>query len=136
MKYDADILRQRLRQIMADHGLDVTNWCREAGLNEATLRSFLNGKSNSLRVDTVIALANAINMKPSRMIGEEQEIPEQLILEIQREVFDYIEREKLIVGRDRAFVAIAALVQEINSIEELKTRGSKLIDEFLQGPPR
>ena len=115
---------------MEIHDLDLTNWCRMASKNESTLRSFMTGRTNSLRIDTIVALANAIGVKPSKLMGEEQEVSKDLVLAAQRAVFNYIESNNLIINRDRAFVAVAHLIQDVDSIEKLQSIDPKLIQKY------
>jgi hypothetical protein len=54
---DSAILRDRLKRFIAHKGLTITGWCKRAGITEATLRGFLNGRSKTLTHATLAALA-------------------------------------------------------------------------------
>lgn len=67
---DAERRRMALRQFMKAHGLRVFPWAKKAGISEGALRNFLNGKSNSLSTRTLDALATAIGVSVSTLLGE------------------------------------------------------------------
>lgn len=67
---DAERRRMALRQFMKIHGLKVFPWARKAGISEGALRNFLNGKSNSLSTRTLDALAGAVGVSVSTLLGE------------------------------------------------------------------
>lgn len=56
---ESTILRERLKQFIQRKGLTITGWCKRAGITEATLRGFLNGRSQTLTHATLAALATA-----------------------------------------------------------------------------
>ena len=78
-KTDADIQRDRragerraaIRRAIKECNLTQQKACQLAGLKNANaLSNFLNGRSRSLNLDTVEALARALKMTISELIGE------------------------------------------------------------------
>ena len=64
---------------MTSRGFAVTSWSRDAGIPESTLRSFLSGKSSSLRHDTLEKLAAAAGAAIAEVIGESDPISTSLV---------------------------------------------------------
>ncbi len=66
----ASTRRTALKKFMSARGLRQSSWAKSAGVPESTLRSFLNGDSNSLRHDTLEKLAQAAEATISEITGE------------------------------------------------------------------
>lgn len=69
-KYDnADNERKAIRNFMNKRQLSVNGWCKRAGMPESTLRSFLNGQSNSMTLQSLMALATIENVALQDMLN-------------------------------------------------------------------
>jgi len=66
----AEKKRKALINLMQRYELKVTAWARSADVREGTLRSFLSGRTRSMRADTEHKLAKALNLTASQMYGE------------------------------------------------------------------
>lgn len=60
--------REALKRFMAARGLNTNAWSNKAGRREGTLRSFLNGNTQSMRQDTWEALADAEHITVAEML--------------------------------------------------------------------
>lgn len=68
----AERRRAILRKVIAEQGDNLTAWSRDAGVNESTVRSFLEGRSNSMTAKTYEKLARARpGLTVAYLIGEE-----------------------------------------------------------------
>jgi phage repressor protein C with HTH and peptisase S24 domain len=81
---------------MDDFGLNVFSWATKAKVDEAGVRRFLKGGTNSLRLDTIEKLASAVNMKSTDLIRETKmpQIPLVGYVGTGAEVFAIDENEK------------------------------------------
>lgn len=66
----ADVRRRQLRRFMDARDLEAASWAREAGIRASAIYNFFNGRSNSLRQDTVEKLAAAAGVSISQIFGE------------------------------------------------------------------
>lgn len=66
--YCADNERRAIRDFMSQRNLSVNGWCKRAGMPESTLRSFLNGQSNSMTLQSLLALANVEKVSVQNML--------------------------------------------------------------------
>lgn len=69
MPYDADNARKNIRAIMKREGLKPTPWAIESGLSKNALTNFLNGRTDSLTISTVTALAERAGLHPMELSG-------------------------------------------------------------------
>lgn len=63
--------RQAIRKVMAERGLQVSPWCKRAGITEGALRNFLNGDSESMGANSLDLLAGAAGVTLGSLLGEE-----------------------------------------------------------------
>lgn len=63
-KYDANIQRAAIINVMKEKKLSLNYWCKAAGLRESGVRGFLKDKSpdKTLNVKTIVNLADAANI--------------------------------------------------------------------------
>ncbi len=73
-RWNPEKTRSALRHFMAKKGLTVAAWTRAAGVADSTLRNFLDGVSNGLKLDSLVKLAEAAGATVSQVIGEENSI--------------------------------------------------------------
>ena len=66
----ANARRRQLRRFMNARGLQPASWAKKAGVRASAIYNFFNGRSNSLRQDTVEKLAAAANVPISQIFGD------------------------------------------------------------------
>lgn len=67
----SDHRRQALGNIMKRHGLTLTKWARDAGIAEGGFRNFMSGRTDSISISSYEALANAVGVSVSTLLGEQ-----------------------------------------------------------------
>lgn len=65
----ADTLRVRLKQAMEDRGLSASQLSMRAGLNRRAVKDIEEGRAIAPKISTVFALAEALNVPPSYLLG-------------------------------------------------------------------
>jgi len=65
-----DDVRASMKAFMAARGLKVSPWCRKARVRESSLRGFLSGRSETVDLSTLQALAAAEGVGVAALIGE------------------------------------------------------------------
>lgn len=68
--YDPERRRRAIRAVMELKDLNVTGWCRAAGMSESALRWFLSGRSNAMGDDTYEELAAAAGVPAAVLRGD------------------------------------------------------------------
>lgn len=76
--------RDNLERFITQRGLKIKPWAKEAGLSDATVRSFLKGRTTSLSYSTLERLAQAAGATVDEMIGAKKQEsnpipPDQLV---------------------------------------------------------
>lgn len=77
--------------------LTVEGWCEKAGLTESALRHFLNGTSDSMKVNTVQALADAVGMTVGQLLREEYYSP--VNEEVMNQIFQALKKAEQLTGK-------------------------------------
>ncbi|MBL4839651.1 MAG: hypothetical protein JKY47_02335 [Thalassospira sp.] len=78
LKISQDDARAAIEKFMKANNLQQTAWSREANVNEATLRSFLKGRTKTMpRYDTLDKLASAAGTTVEQMLGVASATPSQ-----------------------------------------------------------
>lgn len=67
----SDKHRIAIRVFMAKNNLKTSPWCNKAEVAEGTLRSFLKGDTQSMKIITLKKLAKAANTTVNEIIGDE-----------------------------------------------------------------
>jgi len=75
MDEEIELRREALRRFMKARGLNMNKWAKLAGVPETTLRSYLSGRSKSLRGITEKKLATAAETTVSGLYGEDYDSP-------------------------------------------------------------
>lgn len=71
MHKEAEKTRQNLRNIMKAKDIKyMANWAKKAGITEGTLRSFLEGRTDSMKISSYQKLAAAAGVSVSELLGE------------------------------------------------------------------
>jgi DNA-binding transcriptional MerR regulator len=65
----SDEIRHNIRFFIQERDLKIAKWCRDAGVNPATLRKFLDGGSNDFGVSKLHALAKSENVSMDVLVG-------------------------------------------------------------------
>ncbi|MCF3595721.1 adenosylcobalamin-dependent ribonucleoside-diphosphate reductase [Rhodobacteraceae bacterium LMO-12] len=69
----------RLKDLMASNNLKAATLSKKAGLNARAVTDIIDGRSQSPRTDTVVALAKALDVDVSALIGKHRELAPELI---------------------------------------------------------
>jgi phage repressor protein C with HTH and peptisase S24 domain len=67
---EAERAREAMERFMKARDLNVASWAKAADIGDSTLRAFMSGRSNALRLDKLAALARSQNATISEMLGE------------------------------------------------------------------
>lgn len=71
MPYDPQRARAAIRHYIETVPIEAATWCKKAGLSRNALGEFLAERSESLKVNTVCMLADAIHVHPLQLMGIE-----------------------------------------------------------------
>ena len=66
----SDLLRERIKERVDAIGENTFALSRAAGLSQSFLRDFLTGKSKSMRVDNLMAVADVLKTTPAYLLGD------------------------------------------------------------------
>ncbi|MDH3195540.1 MAG: helix-turn-helix domain-containing protein, partial [Hyphomicrobiales bacterium] len=66
----ANGVRDIIRRHMEGAGLGVSALARKAGIGHGTMIDFMNGKTDSLRLDNMAAVADALDLSLGELLGE------------------------------------------------------------------
>jgi transcriptional regulator with XRE-family HTH domain len=67
--FDMDAFRKRLAHYMAQEGMNPAKLSKRAGLNARAVTDIQQGRIKSPRVQTVMALENALGLSPGALLG-------------------------------------------------------------------
>lgn len=98
-----DTLRARLKIAMHDKGMTAAELSRKAGLNARAVKDIEEGRAIAPKISTVFALAEALNVPPSYLLGI-SDIPSDLEREFLSLLRQYDED-----GKARLLAALRAL---------------------------
>jgi len=70
MKPDASSIRTALNRLMADKQLSINGWAIRAGITEGALRSFLRGRSATMKGESLERLARAADVSVATLYDE------------------------------------------------------------------
>lgn len=70
-----DVLTDRLRALMKEHGVKAAPLARRAQLNESAVRDILRGRSKNPGIVTLSKIAGVLNLRASALYEEEQAWP-------------------------------------------------------------
>ena len=68
-KLDMRLLAERLRTMREEHGLSQTTLAARAGLNLGNVNELEQQRKTSVRADTIVALADALNVSADYLLG-------------------------------------------------------------------
>jgi transcriptional regulator with XRE-family HTH domain len=68
-KLDMRLLAERLRAMREAHGLNQTALAARAGLNLGNVNELEQQRKTSVRADTIVALADALNVSADYLLG-------------------------------------------------------------------
>lgn len=72
MDIEKDIInrqRRTFKEFMQQHNLNPSSWAKKAGITEATIRHYINGRSQSLTSLVLEKLANSVGVSITEIIG-------------------------------------------------------------------
>lgn len=69
MPYDPKRSRAAVQAVIKGKPIRPSTWCRRAGLSPNALAAFLKGTTDSLKVSTAVALAEAVDANPLALMG-------------------------------------------------------------------
>ena len=112
--FDTAKLRERLRIRLMELGKTSRGASREASLGESTIRNIMEGKSKSPRMDTILRLAKALEVKPAWFlecaIDEDDEVDDKTTTKLRMiDIADKVEREMERMAEDPLKNAIQLL---------------------------
>lgn len=70
-----DVLTDRLKVLMKEHGIKAAPLARRAQLNESAVRDILRGRSRNPGIVTLTKIASVLNLRPSALYEEDQSWP-------------------------------------------------------------
>lgn len=76
--YDPEATRKALKDFMTLQGIKIAPWCRKAGLSNGTVRNFLDGRTRTMKQETLLRLASAAHVTIEEMLGETKNSPSEL----------------------------------------------------------
>lgn len=70
-----EVLTDRLKVLMKEHGVKAAPLARRAQLNESAVRDILRGRSKNPGIVTLTKIAGVLNLRPSALYEEDQSWP-------------------------------------------------------------
>ncbi len=70
-----EVLTDRLKVLMKEHGVKAAPLARRAQLNESAVRDILRGRSKNPGIVTLTKIAGVLNLRPSALYEEDQNWP-------------------------------------------------------------
>lgn len=64
------LMRNNLKRLMADHGLNGTELAIGAGVSQSTVTRYLSGESGTMTFESISALAHYFRLTVSELTGE------------------------------------------------------------------
>lgn len=89
-----DVLTDRLRVLMREHGVKAAPLARRAQLNESAVRDILRGRSKNPGIVTLNKIASVMNLRPSALFEAQVGWPVVGVIEGEGEVRDAKEGEE------------------------------------------
>lgn len=99
-----DTLRARLKMAMQEKGMTAAELSRKAGMNARAVKDIEEGRAIAPKISTVFALAQALNVPPSYLLGL-ADVPSDL----EKQFLDLL-RQYDPDGQERLLKALQALV--------------------------
>jgi transcriptional regulator with XRE-family HTH domain len=113
-----DTHRAFLLNFMKEHGLNTNKWAKMAGISEGTLRAYLSGRSQTISLETLSKMANAVSLPIVELIdGTFKEVNEIYFYKSVTEIDNLLSAKKIALPSEERAKLYLAWYRALNALK-------------------